>query len=72
MIKKSYKANFATLKTAFANGHVCLMECTDVATKKPVITICAVSWDSDTKTYSMSPFAKMFDGNPYNELEPPK
>ena len=69
MITKGYKTNFATLKRAFAHGDVALMECTDTATGKPVITICAVN--TINGEYEFTPLAKMFDGNPYEELSPP-
>ena len=70
-IQKGYKANFETMKAAFANGDVCIMECTDTTTKKPVIVICAAQREDDGDV-TFVPLAKMFDGNPYNELEPPK
>lgn len=68
-IPEGYKANFSTLKQAFANDDVVLMECSDVVTGKPVYTICAVGKDGDQ--FVFAPFAKMFDGNPYEELNPP-
>ena len=70
-IQKGYKANFMTMKAAFANGDVCLLECTDTATGKPVIVVCAAQSHANGDT-TFVPLAKMFDGNPYNELEPPK
>ena len=69
MIAKGYKANFETLCKAIRHGDVCLMECTDAATGKPVMVICAVQRDGDS--FEMMPFAKLFDGNPYEELIPP-
>ena len=69
MITEGYKANFETLKRAFKNKVVALMECTDAVTGKPVIAICAVNIVNGE--YQFSPFAKMFDGNPYEELLPP-
>ena len=45
------------------------MECTDAVTGKPVIAICAVN--TVNGEYEFSPLAKMFDGNPYEELNPP-
>ncbi len=68
-LSKHTKTNFATLKAAFAVDSVCVLECQDKATGKPVSVLCAVNWDG--KEYSFSPFAKMFDGNPYDELNPP-
>ena len=69
MISKGHQANFETLKKAFKNKAVALMECTDAVTGKPVITICAITVIDGE--YSFTPFAKMFDGNPYEELLPP-
>jgi hypothetical protein len=69
MITKGYRANFETLKKAFKNKAVALMECTDAVTGKPVIAICAVN--TVNGEYEFSPLAKMFDGNPYEELNPP-
>ena len=69
MITKGYRANFETLERAFKHGDVALMECTDAVTGKPVIAICAVN--TVNGEYEFSPLAKMFDGNPYEELNPP-
>lgn len=69
MITKGYKANFETLQKAVRNGDVCLMECTLQATGKPVFVICAVH--KDETDFVMTPLAKLFDGNPYEEVLPP-
>ena len=69
MITKEYKANFETLKKAFKNKAVALVECTDAETGKPVITVCAVNIVN--REYELIPLAKMFDGNPFEELLPP-
>jgi hypothetical protein len=69
MIAKGYKANFETLCRAIENGDVCLMECNDAVTGKPVMVVCAVQRDGDS--FEMMPLAKLFDGNPYEELIPP-
>lgn len=69
-IAKGYKANFHTLNQAFLDGRVCLMECTDKITKAKVNVICAVN--EVEGEYEMVPFAKLFEGNPYDELDPPK
>ena len=66
-----HKANFDTLRRAFAEGAVCLLECQDRATGKLVAVICAMQRD-DGESANMVPFAKMFDGNPYDELNPPR
>ena len=69
MISKGHQANFETLKKAFKNKAVALMECTDAETGKPVITVCAVNIVNGE--YEFIPLAKMFDGNPFEELLPP-
>jgi len=68
-IPEPYKKNFKTMQEAFQAGHLALVECQDKTTKRPVIAVCAVSFDG--KMYNIVPFAKMFDGNPYDELNPP-
>lgn len=68
-ILEGYKANFEILKRACKNGDLALMECQDKATQKTVIAICAVG--KEKGEYVFSPVAKMFDGNPYEELNPP-
>lgn len=68
-ISKGHKANFETLKRAAANGHLALVECTDKKTGATVIAVCAIGRDGSD--YTVHPFARMFDGNPYDELNPP-
>lgn len=68
-IGKHHQANFETLKRAAHDGTLCVMECADAVTGKPVMAICAASFDG--KQYAMVPLAKLFDGNPYEELLPP-
>lgn len=70
-IGEAYRANFETMLRAFENGDVALLECTDKATGKTVIALVAVQHE-DNGDFAMVPLAKMFDGNPYEELEPPK
>ena len=64
-IAKGYTTNFETLLKAARNKDLFLLECTDAKTGVSVITICAMSQDGAV------PLAKMFDGNPYEELIPP-
>jgi len=68
-ISKGYQVNLETLRSAFKNDDVALVECKDVNTGKPVITICAMGRLNGE--YIISPLAKMFDSNPYEELIPP-
>ena len=69
-IAPGYKDNFQTILKAAKNDDLCLLECTDAATGKPVMVICAVMRNSDD-SLQLAPFAKMFDGNPYEEVIPP-
>jgi hypothetical protein len=69
-IAKGHGMNLDTLTRAFQQGSVCLMECTDKVTKQPVVVLCAMQRIGNE--YEMVPFAKMFDGNPYEELDPPQ
>lgn len=69
-IQNGYKANFETLKRAAHDGDLALMECADKVTGKTVVVICAVGRGRVAGEYVFSPLAKMFDGNPYDELNP--
>lgn len=70
-IADSYKANFKTLLRAGKNGALAIVECFDAKTKQPVITICAIGVVDAHGNHGMTPLAKLFDGNPYEELIPP-
>lgn len=68
MLKPGDRANFETLKKVFANGDAALMECTNTQGEY-VAVICAVHQENGE--FVMSPFAKLFEGNPYDEVIPP-
>lgn len=68
-IAEGYKHNFNTLLRAVSNGDAALLETTEKATGKPAIIVVAVAFDG--KEYQLTPMARMFDGNPYDELDPP-
>jgi hypothetical protein len=68
MIPKGHKNNFETLKQAAINGDLALMECHCSATGKPVMVLCAVNHSRDE--FEFVPVAKLFDGNPYEEVIP--
>jgi len=72
-ILKGHKAQFETLKQAFANGDIALMECQRKDTGEIVSVICAVNVTGRSKKfeYRFVPFAQLFNGNPYDLLEPP-
>lgn len=66
---KGHKTNFNTMLRAGRNGDLALMECTDAVTGNSVTVICMVGRDKDE--FVMTPVAKMFDGNPYEEVRSP-
>jgi len=70
-IPEGYTNNFNTLLSAVRDNNVCIMECKDIATDKMIIVICAVQ-PAENGEIEMVPFAKMFDGNPYDEVKPPE
>ena len=69
MIPQSHRDNFDALNRAFGDGAVCLLECHERATGKPVYVICAVNRRSPD--FELVPFAQFFDVNPYELLAPP-
>ena len=68
-VVQQHKPNFETLRAAFENGDVALLECQLKATGEPVAVVVAVNRDSDE--FAFVPFAMMFNGNPYEMLNPP-
>ena len=70
MINKHYKHNFDTLVLAAKNDDLALLECTDAVTGEVVITICVVI-ELGTGEVDFMPVAKLFNGSPYDELNPP-
>jgi hypothetical protein len=75
-IVQDHKQNFETLKRAFAEGQVALMDCILLETGEHVAVICAVGWQSDLNVkgggeYTFTPFAMFFNGNPFELLLPP-
>lgn len=68
-IQESYKHNFSLILKAAKYGDLCLLDCQDKATGKTARVVCAVQ-RNETECI-MVPLAKLFDGNPYDELNPP-
>lgn len=68
-IVQQHATNFETLKRAFYEGNVALMECKVKATGEIVAALCATGRDGDDVT--MTPFAVFMNGNPYEMLLPP-
>ena len=74
VITKADEASFETLRRAIIGGDACLMVCKDREHGSPVIAICAIktfSGHGDTQEFEFVPVAKMFTGNPYEELVTP-
>ena len=70
MLKEGDKQNFETLCEAIRKDRVCLLQGTDKRTGKYVAVICAINRD-ENGINELVPFAKMFSGNPYEEVDPP-
>lgn len=64
-------ANFKTLQRAMLNRDCALVECTDAVTGNPVAVLCAMSADPHGNV-TMTPLARLFDGNPYEQVRPPE
>lgn len=72
MIGEGHRANFETLKRAILQGDACILECRDKKTGEDVPVICAVQYSGDDREpYEFVPLAKLFNENPYEEMEPP-
>ena len=69
-IATGHKSNFTTLQQAFDNGDVALMECQLTTTGEEVAVICAANRFPDGSV-EFAPFAMLFNGNPYEILNPP-
>lgn len=65
-----HKHNFETLQQAFDSGDAALMECQLAATGEVVAVICAANRLSNGDV-EFIPVAAMFNGNPYQMLNPP-
>lgn len=68
-LAQGHIANFKTLGKAFENDDVALMECTDAKTGESIAVICMVNRVAGDIEFV--PVARMFNGNPYEEVIPP-
>lgn len=64
------KANFETLRAAFEQDDVALLECQLVRTGASAAVICAVNREAD-ESLAFVPIAQLFAGDPYTLLNPP-
>lgn len=69
-IPDTVKRNYDTLQRASRAGHLALMECKHKATGELAYLLCAVNKD-DAGDFTFVPFARMCDGNPYEDYAPP-
>lgn len=69
-IQKGDRRNFETMLEAAKNGDLALLECADAASGEKRSVVCAINRDS--KDFVFVPLAKLFIGNPYDELTPPE
>ncbi|NLX98610.1 MAG: hypothetical protein GXY83_20825 [Rhodopirellula sp.] len=70
-LSEGYRRNFDVLRRAFCAGDAALMECRMAATDETTAVICAANRLPDGAV-EFVPFATMFSGNPYEEINPPK
>ena len=69
MVSKKARLLFGNVCAAAHEHALCLAECTDRRTGKKVNVICATSTEGGV--VCMQPLARLFSGNPYNEVVPP-
>lgn len=69
-IPPGHRANFQTMLRAANAGHLALVSCIEKASQKPVMAVCAMQ-ENDDGTITPLPFARLFDGNPFELLEDP-
>ena len=68
-IVQQHSRNFETLREAFLNRDVALLECQLKITGEVVAVVVAVNQDGNE--FAFVPIAMMFNGNPYECLNPP-
>ena len=69
MISKKARMLFSEVCDAAHANELCLVECVDRKTGKKVNVLCATS--TEDGVVCMQPLARLFSGNPYNEVVPP-
>lgn len=62
---------FETIMSAADDGNLALVKCKDITTGKDAYVI-VVTIDEDDGSCDMVPVARLFDGNPYEQLDPPE
>lgn len=69
-LPEAHRINFETLLRAARAGDLCILQCNDATTHDPVTAICFVSQDAEDNI-ELTPVARFFNGNPFEELLPP-
>lgn len=69
MITKRASLQFSTLITAARHESLCLAECFNIKTGKKEFVLCSHHLENGVPQYQ--PLAKLFQGNPNNEVTPP-
>jgi Family of unknown function (DUF6117) len=69
-IQESDRQNFETILNAAKNGDLALLECADASSGEKRSVVCAINRDGTD--FVFVPLAKLFVGNPYDELTPPE
>lgn len=69
MLPTSDRANFDTISRAFSDGNAALVEVKRISDGTVVSAICAIGWEDGD--YTITPFAILVDGNPFDLLLPP-
>lgn len=66
---KAHAANLKTILQAANAGHLALVECQLKATGEKIAVLCAIGRDGEEM--AITPFAALFNGNPFEMLNPP-
>lgn len=69
MLRTADKSNFETLRRAFENGNVALLEVKRRSDGAEIAAVCAVA--AEGEDYTLTPFATMVEGNPFDLFLPP-
>src|SRR5690348_8856413 len=64
-----FKSNYNTIVKAAKAGDLALLETQDAVTGQKVAALVAVNFDG--KDFEFVPLARMIEGNPYEQLNPP-
>jgi Family of unknown function (DUF6117) len=71
-IPDSYRHNFRNMLRAASDGRLALLECRDRQAQAVTYVVVMVSdVQGDDGSFDLVPVARLFDANPYDELDPP-